>query len=226
MEYSGPLELVELDSRGAERVSAALSNGKSLAHRLAERLLTAPGAVYSIAPLSAPEDRLYSFEDGGLIPQLPRSEWTRADGGALAAEVVTVDTALASAIARRVSATRAAFVVQDWYAKPTDPHLAVDGHEPWLAGDEVYFAAEAPAFDVISTFIAVGNDIWPGMLGVVTSAVLPASPSRALDSSAIDALAHETTEFFIGAYDGESYLLWTADSDVAAFYAAALTESA
>jgi len=226
VEYSGPLELVELDSRGAERASTALSNGKSLAHRLAARLLTTPGALYSIAPLNAPKDRLYSFQDGGLIPQLPRSEWTRTDGGVLAAEVVTVDAALASAIARRVSSIGAAFVVQDWNSTPIDPHLAVDGHQPWLAGDEVYFAAQTPGLDEISTFIAIANDIWPGMLGVVTSAALPMSPSRALDPSAIDALADHATEFFVGAYDGESYLLWTPDAGVAAFYAAALKESA
>src|SRR5665647_927353 len=149
VEYSGPLKLMELDSRGLERVSTALSNGKSLAHRLAARLLTTSGAVYSIAPLDAPEDRLYSFQDGGLIPQLPRSEWTRTVGGALAAEVVTVDAALARAIARRVSLIGAVFVVQDWYSAPTDPHLTVDGHQPWLAGDEVYFAAQTPTFDEI-----------------------------------------------------------------------------
>src|SRR5215475_10861225 len=87
LDYRGPLELIELDSRGNTRIAECLSNGKTLAHGLAARLSIAEGVAYALAPPTVPARRLYDFHSGGIVPQLPREHWQVSPGVGLLQQV-------------------------------------------------------------------------------------------------------------------------------------------
>jgi hypothetical protein len=181
------------------------------------------GWTFAVVPPRTQQDRLYDFEGGGVVPQEAPPVTTAT--GAVAREVSDTDAQLARAIAARLCVGGRTFIVQDWYSSPTDGWLVANEDRPWTFDQEVYFATGAPDVDAISSLLTYGNDIWPGLLGLVTdfdSSAIPAG-DFALTADMLDALAGGARELIVGSYDGESYLLWTDDADVASDYAAALT---
>ena len=216
--YQGALDLIELDFRGNARVAECLSNGKTLAHRLAHDVSIDEGTTYAItAPDLAPE-KLYEFDSGNVIPQLPREEWQLRDG-LLIQGVVSARDNVAKAVAARLVETNGTFVAQEYYAVPTDTGFQRRTRPPWIFRDEIYYASLEPTAAEASDLLAL-DDIWPGLTSVVSTfdAPRPISSVRDIDSAMIDRIVHTAQELLIGVYDGESYLLWTTNSSVAEFY--------
>lgn len=224
MDYQGSLEVVELDARGNARVAECLSNGRTLAQRLAAELPIDDGAVYALVASDVSEDHLYHFEWGGVVPQVPRDQWARLSDGSSMQGVVTADAVFAPAVAARLCELRGTLLVQDWYATSSDPGLPIRGHQPWLLGPDVYFVNRTNTVDEAAHLLAMG-DIWPGLTALVTEVDLPSAlreSAHEIEPSLLDELVGSARELIIGAYDGESYLVWARNSDIAEFYRSAM----
>jgi hypothetical protein len=221
VDYTGRLDLFKLDSRGNERVSECLSNGKTLAHRLVNTLEISKGTTYAIADREASEEQLYHFEWGGIVPQIPREKWLHGKNGSLFQEVVTIDNLLAKVMEQRLSRTKSLLIVQHWYGSPEDPWLVDEQRRPWIFGKEIYFASTQPTQKDVFELFRLASDHWPGTLGIVSDFRMPDLPKDIdyiMDSEIINGIVSKTREVLIGAYDGESYLLWTLDDWVVDFY--------
>jgi len=217
VDYQGSLELVELDARGNARVADCLSDGKTLAQRLATELPIADGTVYAVVGPGVSEDHLYRFRWGGVVPQTPpdQSGWQ---------EVVTAGAVFARAVAARLRDLCGTLVVQDWHVTSSHPGLAIRGHEPWLFGEEVYFVSRDSTVDEAEHLLAMG-DLWPGLTALVAEVDLPAAlrqSAHEIEPSLLDELVGGARELIIGAYDGESFLLWARDSHAVEFYRSAM----
>ncbi len=221
MEHEGPLELRLLDERGFEFIEERLREGKTLAQTLLKKLPLRAGTVSALVAPAVTERQLYSFSEGSAVPQLSKDAGVHRSGYVWV-EVVGTYGRLQLALTRRLEEQGIVVVGVDWMSKPSDPLVVRSAVRPWLFGDEVYFAACWLAPDRIGAVMENGSDAWPGLLAIVCTLELPVTGPWdslwALSEQTLEQVADTASEMWVGAYDNESYVLWTRDDHVRRFY--------
>jgi hypothetical protein len=212
VDYGGSLRLAPLDERGDDFVRARLHDGKSLAAAMLSSDLSA-WTSYALVGQGLAEEDVYVF-NGSAVPQLPRDEWQPLPGGMLAQEVTDTSSQLVPALATRLRALPGSFlVVEDWYATPDEADVPV---APWLFAEEVYLTATGDDESRLEQVMIYGESAaWPRLFAAVCTAPPAAfagcDQTASLGEGDVQALARSVVEVWVGAYDGESYLLWTCE---------------
>ncbi len=184
---------------GIEWVSSCLSRGRSFSRTLLRSVTLSSGSPVACVPEGADGTRLTDFEHGGLVPP-----GQKAAGSA--------DGALASLIMRDLLAARRICLLEDGLAKPSDPWLRKAGTEQYFLGDDVFHfmvsgrADEGKVLKVLraakSLPISVG-----AICGISPQVDLPPA-DRELTQDLLEAFASAVVKIFVGAYDGEGYVVW------------------
>jgi hypothetical protein len=185
-------ELVEvrLGVVGLAYVETCLRQGTGLCSKVLERGLT-DGTVIAPLPPSTSSIRAASFDTGGILSRKSSIAWFEQHLREFA-----------------ITEPNCVLVVQDVWAKPTDPALQKKRVNSFTNGNEVYY------FSYLSSF---ENELFGQIIRQVSSYLVVAFLSRArisftagseVDLSLIEEISRSVKEVVVSAYDQEGFVLW------------------
>jgi hypothetical protein len=196
-------------------VRATLSKGRYLSKSIKD-LPIEEGRVFSFVPSGTARDSLYAFESGGLY--LPNSKKVRVNLPVPASVVPVCNDArppVIEQILMRLNGGKDNFCLfEEPVMWPSDRNLATLGLDYVYIGDEqpFYFFDTAHATaEGIGEAIKVSDDyIFLCALSSITSSIRSCfAPSKEISPDLLVSFAKNVDTFFVGAYDGEGYLMWT-----------------
>jgi len=167
------------------------------------------GKVYTFVPESTSEEQLYNFEVGGLYP----SEKKFVNGTWLSKVINEAKPLVEKIIEDYLSANHGNYCVfEECNGTPNSPWVINSKIEYVYIGDEMYyfFNRENNINEKLKqAFLHSGG--WYFLC--VLSSLRPYDYNKIeafheISPMLIEAIAHNTTAFFVDAYDGEGYLMW------------------
>jgi len=205
----GKIEKRDLGEDGRTYIRVHLGEINVFCTALLATFNSAPGKVFTFAPVDTPAERLLEFEHGGLLPEnlSGAGAVTLPDGSTLVPVVSLIDEQT-KLIKETMEGARAAFcIVDDFNPRWSDqaPYL---GSNAFGVGEEVYhLLTNDHAEDDFRAAVSNGNTIWHGVAAVCRIApklsdARESTPSD-LQESAASALLITCT-----AYDGEGFVVW------------------
>ena len=190
---------VPLAREGIEWVRSCVSRGHSLSQALLRSAALSSGSTFACVREGADRARLTDFEHGGIVPpgQKPASS---ADG------------ALVSLVMSDLLAARRICVMEDGLAKPSDPWLRKIGTGQYFLGDDVFHFMVSGRTDegrILQALRAAKSPpVFVGAICAIGPQVdLP--PAGPVTRDLLDALVSAVVKIFVGAYDGEGYVVWS-----------------
>jgi hypothetical protein len=192
-----------------------LEIGKTFAHALLGTLALEAGSVFAYIPDDVGDALALDFTEG-VLPDPPEHTWSYPAGGGVWKPTPNTRPWLAARVQQFVQNPGCIVIFEEYSTSPTSPfwekHPA-DRDAATFVGDEVYFVSRRAdsAADIDRYAIGWSGGAWPGLLG----AFLTLEPNHPLltphdiDPNWWPELARRTVELAIGAYDGESFLIWT-----------------
>lgn len=209
---------ITLGGPAIDYIQESLKNGKSLARQLVERPDLQEGNVVTFLPKDARLDRILDFTSGGKLPE-PKlndsSQYVAPDG--LRWKVIpkrNTDVCLVRHIRIFLNlGVDRICIFENPMALPTDPWVEKSTSPLLIFQNEVYhFLTTQKATDQdIHETIKQASSIYPPFLAVLTIVSDKHNFSKqkvSITSEEIRSLAAKTEEIIVGAYDGESYLIW------------------
>jgi hypothetical protein len=204
-----PLRAVELDSRANNHVQSELEWTNQLGRLVISSVDLTGGTVYAIVPEPHIGD-LYRFREA-VFPLDDNAERTAIPGGyVMPVQHTEADVAV---WAQSVLAGDAAHVLvcESWVLRAPDVgHPALLPRRTVTSGEFVYHWATRGDDENVANVV---NAIYPVPLGVGVIAKLPVPPAQLLGGATISPadlslVARNTHCILLGAYDGESVLVW------------------
>ena len=213
-------EEVVLGLEAVDYIVACLKEGRTLAKYLLSRELTT-GRVRTLLPPGADHSMSTSFRTGGKFPDSPQSTWRSLEGGGYAVPIPNANACLASIIQSFLThSSQNLCIFENALARASDPYLTTLTSTICTCDDEVYHLLtskdvtekhcriETTIEEAMSIPIFVGAlTSWPGECsGALTT-------GKCLTADSLSQLALRAEQIIIGAYDGESYLIWAAEQN-------------
>ncbi len=208
------LEKRPLGAVGMHYVRDRLRAGKSFSKAiLANRNLDA-GTVSAILPASVSREASTRFRIGGILAreqEQPLKHITNQTGQALRSEPIgNARPWLVELISTFLDDEGRACLVENALARLGDPWLARSRSRIAYFGDEVFhILLSHDSRRDIEDAVREAHSIWPPSIGgliCIPSDITDVPSILTLDL--INKLALSAVAVFVGAYDGESYLLW------------------
>ena len=211
---------INLGPEAVSYIRDCLANGKTLARYLLQRLDLESGAVTTFLPSDVSEEAATQFKWGGKLYRDPATfvYHTEPDGSTTRWEPVpNTDPWLASILREFLGAgPERVCVFENESALPSHPWLSLPRWailQTLIFENEVYHLLsnrDAENEERILTTIRIA-DSWL-FIGAMTSlsqaSDLPLEAGR-LDDEALKMFAQRAERIVVGAYDGESYLIWS-----------------
>ena len=188
----------------------------SLAHRLLKRQDLVKGKVIACIPRRTPQEALYHFREGvhlkaelnKIIGSKGRTQEMRS-----VPEEDTYYWLLRVVMEYLGDEPDKVCMFDSWTKSPDDPALAKLDLPPHIFQNQVYFALfhkDANKKEIVSSII--GHATEPFFFGVMSS--FPAGSGLdpkggEITDDVLEVLAQRTEKIVVGAYDGESYLIWS-----------------
>ena len=188
------LQEIELGEAGLAWVRKSLESGNTLAKLLLGRRLEVGRVFTYLAPGVSP-DRAAEFRRGGLFSDVPSeidAKWP-----------AVVTAYLASADGR--------FCVVEDIAGRGDPVMDSPGERYFVQGSDVYDFLPSGVWthEEIRHFLSKARQ-YPSVCALTKIPVGPSlSPRQEVPIETLQLLASNTSHILVGAYDEESYVLWT-----------------
>lgn len=205
----GIVKTRDLGDAGLAYVREHLADANSFCAALLQAVIIEPGAVFTLAPLGIPEDRLRQFDQGGLLPE--NSEGAGAvslpDGSTLVPVISLIEQQTKLLREAMAAAPGAICIVDDFNPRWSDqaPYL---GQTAFGVGEEVYHLIAADhSEEAFITAISRGNNIWHGV-AAVCRASLTLDRSHELSLSGLKRCAASALLITCTAYDGEGFVAW------------------
>lgn len=210
------LKVFDLDVRGAAYVRNRMADlsewgspERSLCRALAETMESSRGRISTIAPPETSDDRLYRFEEGGLLPE--NLDMSRAvdvgDGKMLAIERLC-DEELALLMKLLKEQPGRAGIAVDPLATRGDPHtLSTYSRTSTYVGDRVFHVVDSAADQEAIELALNAAPFWTN-LWAVTSAPPKPTPQREISEEDLCRSATAAIAISCGAYDGEGFVFW------------------
>jgi hypothetical protein len=199
---------IQLDKRGAEYICDELASANPLGRAVRTTVAQNDGTTVAVIPEPHRAD-VYNFRHG-IFPQVPK---VASRGGAYLTRVPSTEDEVGAWVHTVVrSHATACFVCESYLLRSRDLARASRLPSRTLAcGEFVYHFATA--HDPPEAVTHVVGMAYPRPLGFAVLSLLaaPMSPEepRAMTSDALDAIAAGVQSVFVGAYDGESVVIWT-----------------
>jgi hypothetical protein len=197
---------IELGHEGFDFVAQRLAAGRGFSRAL-QRSPT--GRLRAVVGRGTPIEHVTRFWTGGIYDQ------TSIPATAHAVPIPNFDGELVKIVADRFNSDPGAiFIVEDAAASATDPgfdRLPLPGRV-YFCGDDVFHLTFAGATsEEILQILKTGRTTLYFIAGLTRAdpdTLASLHRSRVLATSDLERLAKSTTEVFVGAYDGESFLVW------------------
>lgn len=204
-----------LGQAAGQFMKECLASGNTLARLVLETLRLEQSEITTFLPLGTAPESVQDFGSGGKLPAPPSSEWKYAQAGNESLRMVPVpntDAELGAKIKEYLlSGNNRVCVLEDALKKPSDPVLSALTTKYATYGSEVYhlLLQEHAQDDSIFTAMKSAKSI-PTFIGVMTSCARPRELATTGEISVdeLRELAKRAEIVFVGAYDGEGYLLW------------------
>lgn len=203
-----------LDHRALEHLKGCLEEGHTLARNVLEAKNLTRGRLSTFLPSTVPEEAVYRFTEGGKLPPIEGGEriGVTPDGAPLRMVPVPQTRAQLVRLVQQHLAQdpRHVAVFEDPYAKRHDPFLT-RCDRPYRCFDEEVYYWSGPPFEHTQPqklFIPALRTL----IGVLTMlpSVQPQPAGLTLTANVLAVLAQQARHVLVGAYDGESFVLWTA----------------
>ncbi len=213
MEYSERT----LAPEAIDYIRERLLTGKTLAGHLLETLNLQRGSVITFLPSSVSERETLQFEEAALPRPDPSKfhYYTDAEGRSFRTEPVpNTDPWLVSIIQPFLAGDEnRVCIFEEWTSHSSDAHWSTNKSDivTFVEGEVYYVLLSGDAETRIRKAVRQGGGAWPGLLAAMTS--MPArepisSETRGIRRTQLKTLAERTECLAVGAYDGESYLVW------------------
>ncbi len=214
-----------LGAEAIDYIRERLSTGKTLARHLLETLDLERGSVIACLPSNVSDHEALQFEQGGKLPHPDPSTFrylTDKQGRtSLLVPVPNTDPWLVSLVQDFLSQSAdRVCAFEDWLAQPSDAFWSKKESKREAASfvdDEVYYVlVSGDSEEQIRDAVGWSRCAWPGLLAAMTSLTadepIP-SDRRNISPALLKTLAVRTERLAVGAYDGESYLIWSKARD-------------
>lgn len=185
--------------------------GKTLSERVCQTIDFTEGSFFTVLPETALLDKLFDFNDGGIIPSVPSGE----DNYQIHAyaepfhpkKIITMDQECSEFIAEFLSKSpQNLAVVENYMLDPQSPYVDVEHVKMTPFGSEVYyFLNKGNSLNEIYQTIRKSSQVWH-FLTVLTK-LKEGAPSVLTDLT-IDSICENVRSVIAGAYDGEGYIFW------------------
>src|SRR5882672_10778347 len=202
--------LFEVNGEGLSYIVRELRTGKSLAKFLSA-VVTTSGHVYALLPLNTEPGIRVDFESGGKLQGPP----VESVGGIRRQKIPTADEAFSALIEEFLAFDQSRMCIfENRLASPSDGSLS--GVEDVVVCDtEVYHVVTARrnGRSHISSALRTSRTTleFVGALTQDASFIAPNCPGghRSMERSDLERLAGNAACVFVGAYDGESVVIWS-----------------
>lgn len=212
---------INLDQSILEYFKERFSAGHSLAHYILQRTDLETGKIFTFFPseLNILDEVIKakdSVEFGGIFPKPPSETHIKINGGIMV-PVPNTNSYLAQIIYDFLNKqNRGICIFEEALAKPTDQGFVRKNKSPFVTfRDEIFYILQSKLNnlkDRIERIILDATEIYPGTIGVLSSISDESQFEFEKQIITLDQIKHfaETADkIILGAYDGESYLIWT-----------------
>jgi len=208
---------LKLGPAALQYIRERLAEGKTLAHYLLEREDLPSGSVITCLPPNLPVETLEDFNEGDKLERDPATfrYRTEPDGSITRWEPVpNTDPWLASVVQEFLrGGPERLCIFENSPAAPGDPWLQSSDLQTLTFDDEVYhFVSDRDAGKkkrILET-IRGARSAWLlyGVMTFLSSAPDLSLEKGSIEQKALEALAQGAEKIIVGAYDGESCLIW------------------
>lgn len=198
-----------------EYIEQRLRDGNALAQTVLQKLSLKKGQVTTCLPRGIAPKSLQDFQTGGKLPTPPASEWSSTaseDKILLMIPVPTTDDWLVRRIREfLLGGGNRVCIFEDSLKRVGDPILGKLTTEYATFDEEIYhllYGVDASE-DRIRTVLKSAKAI-PTFIGVLTECEggFPSKGQFRLSNVQLESLAARAHKVIVGAFDGESYLIW------------------
>jgi hypothetical protein len=204
------LKMLHLGREGIEFLSSQLADGTTFSQCLLEQVRLAFGEVVTRLPDGISLEEAKRFEVGGKLPAPAPGEWKRGEGVTLIPVPSTRDD-LMGIVQAHLSGPDSVCFLENATASRADPWIEKSPVPAAFFNDEVYHMLVGPQETAaLEASLKVAQSLF-SFVGALTSlgANPEAPPDRGeLSIETMRRLAEQTRKIFVGAYDGEGYLIW------------------
>lgn len=185
--------------------------GKTLSERVFEKIDFTRGSFFTILPCTALFDKLFDFNNGGIIPSVLSSEegyWVKGQSEQFyPKKIITMDQECSEFIASFLSKNYENLaVVENYMLDPQSPYVHLENVKMIPFNSEVYYFLNKnnSVYEICQT-IRRSNQVWH-FLAVLTRMKDAIPPI--LTDLIIDQICENIRFVIAGAYDGEGYVFW------------------
>jgi hypothetical protein len=175
---------------------------------LLETVNSAPGEVFTFAPVGTPQERLSEFRSGGLLPEnLTRSGAITLPDGSTLVPVVSLLAEQAKLLRETMRATGAAACIVDDYC-PRWSESPDSGPNSFGVDDAVYHLLGADdGEEAFRQAVRCGDYIWHGVAAVCRE-VPDVDDKRVSTAADLERCAASALLITCTAYDAEGFVVW------------------
>ena len=187
------LKSYQFGPEALQYIEAQLREGNQLSQYVLEYCPLEEGSTWAFLPDGVSPDALSRFNTGGI------------------ANTKETQAAIVENTVEYLKKTRAAAVFEDMMSLPADPALLGSGLDFVVCGPQVYLSLIYPNLDLDSFSHALRFATSYTLLGVisdVTSDLAPLPRGARVQASLLQKVAARAVRLLVGAYDGESVLIW------------------
>lgn len=204
------IRIFPLDVRGKEYVLAHLGDVNTFCSALLETVSREEGDVFTIAPATTPLEKLYKFEEGGLLPE----HWSQAivlpGGQGTLVPKASLRASHAQRVLESLSNLPGGVCIVDDFNPIWGEALHDLGPYAFGVGKEVYhLLTGSEDSEAVEQVLHDGDTIWHGLAAVCARAPI-ISVTRESTAEELQACAGTVVEITCTAYDGEGFVGWRA----------------
>ena len=190
-----------------------ISCDKTLSQRVCDKIDFNQGSFFTVLPSNALLDKMFNFNDGGIIPTIPYGNKTYIIKGQSERfhpqQIITVDRECSEFIANFLSQSHENWlVIENYMLNPQSLFANVENLKMAPYDSDVYFFLNKEnSLDEICKALRKSNAVWH-FLAVLTQ--LKGDIPIPLTDLTIDQICKNAKFVITGAYDCESYIFWEA----------------
>jgi hypothetical protein len=201
-----------LGSEALLYIQDQIANGKSLAHIVQSSVNLTHGSVTTFLPESVSASDANSFLIGGKLQSPPEEHWIHTCESVLVPIPNTFSILVAEILDFLLLDMSHVCIIQNAPAKRNDPCISLFSSRVLYFEDEVYHVVDAADASNENILEAINDSfsfrLFLGFLSRKPHVYDLEIGSVELSQSQLLALGRETVKIFVGAYDGEGFLLW------------------
>lgn len=208
------LKRIHLGNSGLQYIASILASGPTLMRELLNQVDLNSGSVYTLLPENINLDEASQFKIGGKIPVTPDSDppyfFENEGTRRVATPVVNLTGELCQFIASAILNSNCTCVIEDFLALKRDFDLQnISTSETLFYEQEVYYKI-GRSKKIKNQVESIIKRSWrvPHSAGILTSINKDIFNQQNLNLKSLQAIAAETFTIFVGAYDGEGFIVW------------------